>query len=133
MSKRVASIEAYNALPEVAQMALPFAAGNVPASAWPEPVLSAGVSWGLAITNGDMVALTKYGSEILDLVISHKDQLAEEMEAHCRMAGGVAGGTYLDKIDVSDLSKLTGDQWDEFLKRVCGAYLSARITATVQK
>jgi len=130
---RAATIDEYKRLPEEAQMALPFAAGNVPASAWPEAVLSAGVSWGFIITNGDSVALTRFGSDMLDAVILYKDELAAAMEADCRMAGGAAGGAYLDKIDISDMAKLSGEQWDEFVKRVCDAYLSARIKAAVRK
>ena len=130
---RAATIEEYNRSPEEAQMALPFAAGNVPASAWPEAVLSAGVSWGFIITNGDDVALTRFGSDVLDTLISYKEEIAAAMEANCRMAAGVAGGAYLDKVDVSDMAKLSGEQWDEFVKRVCDAYLSARIKAAFDK
>lgn len=45
----------------------------------------------------------------------------DAFEIGAALAGGDAGGMYLDEIGVTDLSKLDGDQWREFLRRViCG-------------
>lgn len=123
-----ATIEGYEKMPVDAQLALSYAAGNVPASAWPPVSLSQGVSWGLITTNGDDVSLTKYGDDMLSMIIAHKDAINEEQDRKARDKAGEAGGRYLEMLGVFDLSKLTEDQWDAFLKAVTDTFLSYRLS-----
>lgn len=126
MAQAKATLEGYNRLPIDAQMALAYAAGNVPASAWPEASLSQGASWGLISTNGDDVSLTKYGDDMLSMIITHKDTLNKEADAKARLKGGELGGAYLEQIGITDLEKLNAEQWDGFLKRVTDGFLFYR-------
>lgn len=126
MATAKATLEGYNRLPLDAQMALPYAAGNVPASAWPEASLSQGVSWGLITTNGDEVSLTKFGDDMLAMIIAHKDNLNKEADAKARDKAGELGGKYLEEIGITDLEKLDAKQWDSFLKRITDAFLFYR-------
>lgn len=127
MATAKATLENYNKMPIDAQMALSFAAGNVPASAWPEATLSQGVSWGLISTSGDDVALTKYGDDMLTMILNHKDDVNEKRDEQARSMAGDAGGAYLEKISKFDLSTLTASEWDEFLKVVTNTFLYNRL------
>lgn len=129
MAAAKASLDGYHKMPIDAQMALSFGVGNVPASAWPEAVLSQGVSWGLVITNGDDASLTKYGDDMVHLVIAMKDGQAEEQDARAREKASQAGGAYLDGLGVYELDKLSEEQWNGFIKKITGTFLFHRLAS----
>lgn len=51
------------------------------------------------------------------------DQTANEKQA--MLAGGDAGGAYLDGLGKTDLALLTVQEWETFLAKVVGGYCDA--------
>lgn len=124
---KAATLQFYEKMPVEAQLSLSYVAGRVPVSATPPAVVEAGRSWGLIITKDDEAIFTKFGDDMLRMIIAHKDAIVAKQEERARIEAGNAGGQYLDEINVFDLSKLKEDQFLTFIKRVTDTYMFYRL------
>lgn len=55
-------------------------------------------------------------------LINMSDDYHQKLEADALLAGGQAGGEYLESIEQTDLAELTSDQWEQFLRRVLSGF-----------